>query len=451
MPDNILIVEDDHTLRLTLSEWLGRRGYTVDSVESLAEAQKHIRERAYHLILLDLHLPDGNGLDLIPRVQEVDEHTLIVIMTAFPEVRTAVSALKQGAYDYINKPFELDELFELVHRAIETWHLRSELDWRRAQQTRDCAPEGMIGNSPAFTRMLDVVRRIASAGRVPVLIRGESGTGKESVARAMHCLSPRVAGPWIAINCAALPETLLESEMFGHEKGAFTDARQTKKGLLELADGGTLFLDEIGDLSLALQPKLLRVLETQSFRRVGGNREIEVDVRFVAATNRDLEEMVRKGDFREDLYYRLNVGSIELPPLRERREDILPLARHFIIQAAHVMGLHPAGMAKRIEAMLEAYAWPGNIRELRNVMERALILAGDTPIDTPHLPKELLRTVVSPETISSEGASLCEIERRHIQSVLQSCDGNKTQAAEILGITRTTLRNKLREYQLVDF
>ncbi|WP_127477747.1 sigma-54-dependent transcriptional regulator [Sulfurivermis fontis] len=455
MADRILIVEDDDTLRLTVGELLTRRGFEVDLAGTAAAALALATVHRYQVALLDLRLPDGDGLEMIGRLQQLDDNGLVVIMTAFPEVRTAVAALKAGAYDYINKPFDLDDLLELVHRAVETQHMRRELAWRRAQG-QSCEPEGLIGSSPAFRRMVDIVQRIASAGRVPVLIRGESGTGKERVARSIHCLSPRTEGPWIAINCAALPENLLEAEMFGHEKGAFTDAKQAKQGLLELADGGTLFLDEIGDLSLTLQPKLLRALEAQTFRRLGGNREIQVDVRFVAATNRDLEAMVRAGTFREDLYYRLNVGSIDLPPLRERREDVLPLARHFLVDAGRLMGLHQPSIDPSVEPLLEDYAWPGNIRELRNVIERALILAGNDPIQVPHLPKELtggIGTVRAGVNVPSVGAmiSLEDVEREHIRRVLESCKGNKTHAAKILGITRLTLRHKITEYGFDEF
>jgi two-component system, NtrC family, response regulator AtoC len=296
--------------------------------------------------------------------------------------------------------------------------------------------------------MLEMTDRIASAGKIPVLIRGESGTGKERVAQAIHCHSPRADGPWVTLNCSALPEGLLESELFGHERGAFTDAKQMKRGLLELAHGGTLFLDEIGDLSLSLQPKLLRVLETQSFRRLGGQKEIRVDVRFVSATHRDLPAMVSTGQFREDLYYRLNVGAIDLPALHQRQEDILLLARHFLAEAAPVLGVASPGFEADVEPLLKAYRWPGNVRELRNVVERAAILSSGEYISVQHLPKEMLADL--PPVVATAGFGavirpLAEIELDYIRHVLQQCAGNKTQAAELLGITRLTLRNKLRE------
>jgi DNA-binding NtrC family response regulator len=449
MPEPILIVEDDNTIRVTVGNFLARQGFDVEVAEDGAQALAMLKERSFSLILLDLRLPDMNGLDVLAKVRESDDRPLVVIMTAYPEVRTAVAALKAGAYDYINKPFDLEDLRELIGRALETHRLRREVEWRRVQADT-CVIEGLIGDSALFRQMLDTTARIASAGKVPVLIRGESGTGKERVARAIHCRSPRADGPWVTLNCSALPEGLLESEMFGHERGAFTDAKQMKRGLLELADGGTLFLDEIGDLSLTLQPKLLRVLETQAFRRLGGQKEIRVDVRFVSATHRDLPAMVQSGQFREDLYYRLNVGAIDLPALHARQEDILPLARHFLAEAAPVIGIDSPGFEPGVEPLLKGYRWPGNVRELRNVVERAAILSRGELISTQHLPKEIAGEVAIHAEVDSPKFSaairpLADIELEYIRHVLQLCDGNKTQAADLLGITRLTLRNKLRE------
>lgn len=453
MLEPILIVEDDHTIRVTVGNFLMRQGYNVQLAENGSQALTLLKEQVFTLVLLDLQLPDMNGLDILARIKESDDQPLVVIMTAYPEVRTAVAALKAGAYDYINKPFDLEDLLELIHRAVETQLLRREVTWRRAQ-AKTCVIEGLIGTSEAFRSMLAMTAKIATAGKVPVLIRGESGTGKEGIAHAIHCHSPRAQGPWITLNCSALPEGLMESEVFGHERGAFTDAKQMKRGLLELADGGTLFLDEIGDLSLALQPKLLRVLETQSFRRVGGQKEIRVDVRFVSATHRDLPRMVQQGQFREDLYYRLNVGAIDLPALRERQEDIMPLAHHFLEKAASVVGCVCPGIDPSVAPMLEAYRWPGNIRELRNVMERAAILAGDQTVTSQHLPKEIgvadlaaaVPQAVRTATLDDPIRLLSVIEEEYVRHVLLQCAGNKTQAAELLGISRLTLRNKLKEH-----
>ncbi len=453
MNEPILIVEDDATLRVTLSGFLGRLGFAVDAAENVAGALALARQQRYGLVLLDLRLPDGDGLSLIGALREIDEEALLVMMTAFPEVRTAVAALKAGAYDYINKPFDLEDLRELIGRALETRALRREVAWRRAQADV-CDLDGLTGESAAFRELIRVTQKIAAAPRVPVLIHGESGSGKERVARAIHCQSPRAAGPWVTLNCSALPEGLMESELFGHEKGAFTDAKQQKRGLLELADGGTLFLDEIGDLALALQPKLLRVLETQSFRRLGGSREIQVDVRFVAATHRKLPEMVKAGSFREDLYYRLNVGAIEVPPLRARREDIPALAGAFVRDTARTMGVPAPELPPAVERLLVGHAWPGNVRELRNVIERAVILCENGVLSSAQLPPEISHAVSPAPTFEAlpgaAPATLAAVEVAHMRHVLAQCAGNKTRAAEILGITRLTLRNKLREAGVPD-
>ena len=455
MAERILVVDDDPTIRQTVAEVLIRQGYDIRQAEDGASALRQARDQPFALVLLDLRLPDVNGLEILPKLLELDDRTLVVAMTAYPEVRTAISSLKAGAYDYLNKPFDLDDLRGMVQRALEARRLRFEVERLRAT-TRYAQPvEELVGDSPEFHQMIGITRRIAAAGRSPVLIRGESGTGKEKVAQAIHAFSPRASGPWITVNCSAISEGLLESEMFGHEKGAFTDAKERKRGLFELADGGTLFLDEVGDLSTALQPKLLRALDTQTFRRVGGQNEIKVDVRIVAATNRDLTAMIREGRFREDLYYRLNVASIDMPPLRARRSDILPLAKHFLKHGAVTMNLARADIEPTAAELLEAYAWPGNVRELRNVMERALILSGDHPVGPDHLPKELLGQEgpgAKPAMAASEGKdmTLAEAERRHILRVLDICKGNKTSAAKRLEISRLTLRNKLRQYGVMD-
>ncbi len=445
MSDSILIIEDDATLRLTLGGFLERSGYEVALADDGATGLALLRERDFHLALLDLRLPDTDGLDVLRRLREFDDETVVVVMTAYPEVRTAVAALKAGAWDYINKPFDLDDLAELVRRAIETGRLRRELAWRRSREA-PTSIEGLIGESPAFVELIAVTSKMAAAGSVPVLIRGESGTGKERVAQAIHAHSDRSGGPWVTLNCSALPEGLLESELFGHERGAFTDAKQAKRGLLEMADGGTLFLDEIGDLSLALQPKLLRVLQTQSFRRVGGSHEIRVDTRFVAATHRDLESMMRNGLFREDLFYRLNVGLIEVPPLRERPGDIDMLARHFLEQIATSLGRAAPRLPEDVLARLRGYPWPGNIRELRNVIERAAILSDETGISAHLLPSEISGAQSGSPGDSAdnfEPLTLAEAQRRHVRRMLEYTGGNKTRAAELLGISRATLRTKI--------
>ena len=455
MPERILVVDDDPTIRETVAEVLTRQGHELFQAEDGASALRYAREHSFALILLDLHLPDVNGLDILPRLLDLDDRTKVVVITAFPEVRTAISSLKAGAYDYLNKPFDLDDLRGIVQRALEARRLRSEVEQLRATARHAHPAEELIGDSPEFRQLLEMTRRIAAAGRSPVLIRGESGTGKEKVAEAIHTVSPRASGPWITINCSAISEGLLESEMFGHEKGAFTDAKERKRGLFELADGGTLFLDEVGDLSLVLQPKLLRALDSQTFRRVGGKNEITVDVRIVAATNRDLTAMIRDGRFREDLYYRLNVASIDMPPLRARRSDILLLAEHFLKLGAATMKLTQPGIEPTAAELLEAYAWPGNVRELRNVLERALILSGGQTIGPGQLPKEFFGQTgaaakPAEAALDAINMTLAEAERRHILRALELCKGNKTAAAKCLDISRLTLRNKLRLYGLAD-
>lgn len=455
MTGHILIIEDDETLRVTLQNFLTRQGFRVTTAETGSLGLALAEQQPHDLVLVDLRLPDISGLDVISRMNSSSEDTVKVMMTAYPEVRTAVAALKAGAYDYINKPFDLEDLLSLVERALEVRHLRREVAWRRVQ-SGDAAALETVGRSPAFQALMATTSRIAAAARVPVLILGESGTGKEHIAQAIHRLSSRASGPWVSVNCSALPEGLLEAEMFGHEKGAFTDARQARKGLLELADGGTLFLDEIGDLSLALQPKLLRAIETQTFRRIGSQKETQVDVRFVAATHRDLPAMVVQGSFRQDLYYRLNVGTIEVPPLRERTDDIVALADFFLTRFAPTVGCCAVRLSDVVQQALTAYRWPGNVRELRNVIERALILCNGESVQLSQLPREISVNVqaglspVEQAMVSDEELLLVTIEQRHIQRVLQLCRGNKTRAADLLGISRLTLRNRLRAAGLSD-
>jgi two-component system response regulator AtoC len=456
MTGRILIIEDDETMRVTVGNFLARLGFDVQTAETGEGGLALAARQGVDLALVDLRLPDMSGLDVITRLADTGEDMVMVMMTAYPEVRTAVAALKSGAYDYINKPFDLEDLRGLIDRAFEVRRLRREVAWRRVQAGEGVGVES-VGHAAAFRQLMATTERIAGASRVPVLILGESGTGKEHIAQAIHRLSARAGGPWVTVNCSALPEGLLEAEMFGHEKGAFTDARQARKGLLELADGGTLFLDEIGDLSLALQPKLLRAIETQTFRRIGSQRETRVDVRFVAATHRDLPAMVAQGSFRQDLYYRLNVGTIEVPPLRERREDILALAEHFVARFAPTVGCAGVSLSEDVSRSLQAYRWPGNVRELRNVVERALILCSGEKVQLPQLPREVV-AAGGPDPAAAgalavsldDDLSLATFERRHIQRVLDLCRGNKTRAAELLGISRPTLRSRLRAIGLPD-
>jgi len=445
----LLIVEDDDVLLKTLSEVFSRKGFNVLSAECGADALELAKSNRIDLALLDLKLPDMNGLMVLKGLRELDETITVIVMTAYPDVKTAISAMKAGANDYINKPFELDELKLIVEKSVETRTLRSEVERLRYQAEEKSFIE-IIGDGPKIKEVKKLIGITSETPNTSVLILGATGTGKELVASAIHNNSERKAEPFIKVNCSAIPSSLLESELFGYEKGAFTDARQSKKGLFEIADGGTLFLDEIGDMDLNLQPKILQVLENRNFRKLGGTRDIQVDVRIITATNQNIEEMAREGKFRGDLYYRLKVMVIDLPPLRERMEDIIPLAEHFI----HVHNKHlrkdVSGLSEECNNKLLKYSWPGNVRELKNILERAVILASSGEILPEHLPHELLSQAAKED--SSAGSSfdisstIEEVERCHILKVIEQTKGNKSLAAKHLGICRLTLREKLKKY-----
>lgn len=447
MRGRILIVEDEREIRDGLLEVLRSEGYEATAAESLADARRELPRASFDLVLLDLRLPDGSGLDLLAELREPGAPSVIVV-TAFPEVQTAVRALKLGAYDYVNKPFDLDEILLAVSRALETRELREEVtSFRQGQKQRLRRSLGrIVGVSPALAKLRREIDLVASSSAATALILGESGVGKELVAEAIHYRSERCDGPLVKLNCAAIPATLLESELFGHEKGAFTDACSIQKGQFELAHRGTLFLDEIAELDVRLQAKLLRVLEDRTITRVGGQRPIVVDVRIVAATNRDLQDRIRGGEFREDLYYRLNVFPFVILPLRERSEDVLPLAELFLrefLARAPGKSCRLTGEAKQ---KLLSYRWPGNARELRNVMERTVLLhqggeitAADITIGTGGLAAPLDAGSIT---------SLAEVEREHILRVYRQAGGNKTHTAALLGINRLTLRRKLKEFDI---
>lgn len=444
----LLIVEDDDVMQKTLVEVFTKRGFIVHAVDNGRDAVRFIKRQGIDVVLLDIRLPDIDGLSVLKEMRDIDDSILVIVVTAYPEVKIAVSAIKAGAYDFINKPFELDELKILVDRAVETQRLKAEV-MRLRYKTGDENLFKMVGNSPELKRLQELILKISSAPKTPVLIQGETGTGKELVANAIHCGNKRVNMPLIKINCSAIPENLMESELFGYEKGAFTDAKETKKGLIELADGGTVFLDEIGDMSLAIQPKLLRVIEEHSFRRVGGVRDINVDVRIIAATNKDLRALIKDGRFREDLYYRLNVMTITIPPLRERKDDIIPLAERFIYEHARVLGKGFRRLSPEVKGILLNYSWPGNVRELKNIMERAVILASSLEVLPEYLPMEMTAFSASghPDMKDAAASDSIEcVERTHILRVLENCNYNKTHAASILGISRLTLREKMKRY-----
>jgi DNA-binding NtrC family response regulator len=450
MKPAVLIVDDDEVMRQTLSDVFVKVDYDMVTTGSGKEAIALIQRQLVDLVLLDIRLPDMDGIAVLKKIKEIDTDLMVIMMTAYSDVQTAVIAMKAGAYDYINKPFELDELKLLIQKALETQSLRNEVRRLKRQHEKRDNTFHIYGNSPQIQNIRELIQMIAQTPRTSVLIQGDSGTGKELAANAIHYASKRAHRPLIKINCSAIPENLLETELFGYEKGAFTDAKSTKKGLFELANGGTVFLDEIGDMNHYLQSKFLRVLETQSFMRVGGTREIHVDLRFIAASNKNLVEMVKAGEFRKDLYYRLKVMVLDIPPLRERREDILLLANLFIEANNQELGKTIRGMDLEAKELLLNYSWPGNIRELKNVVERAMILCATEMISEAHLPIELREhpTTARSALFDSNEFSLEAMERKHIFEVLSMVNGNKSKAARSLGISRSTLREKMKKYAI---
>jgi two-component system, NtrC family, response regulator AtoC len=455
MKPSILIVDDDGVMQETLSDVLKKRGYEIFSVGSGNAAFSIIKKNVIDLILLDMRLPDIDGLEVLKKIKEFDTEILVIMMTAFSDVQTAVSAMKSGAYDYINKPFELEELKLLIEKGLETKSLINEVRRLHRQHGEKYQNSHIYGVSPQIHYVKELIGMISKTHKTSVLIQGESGTGKELAANAIHYNSHRSDKALMKINCSAIPDSLLESELFGYEKGAFTDAKSTKKGLFELADGGTVFLDEIGDMNPFLQSKILRVLENQTFMRVGGEREIKVDIRIIAATNKDLETMVREGFFRKDLYYRLKVMVVEMPPLRDRLEDILLLSNLFIEENNKEYSKSIKGFSEEAKKLMTQYSWPGNVRELRNVIERAMILTDHEVITPKHLPFELKQTekVIHGNTeheISeiTPDMSLENMEKMHLSKVLKRLEWNKSKASKFLGISRATLRAKIKKYGL---
>ncbi|MBL8151882.1 MAG: sigma-54-dependent Fis family transcriptional regulator [Blastocatellia bacterium] len=446
MKPTLLIVEDDDGLRSSLEKSFSRRGYNVIVTTRVSSGIDLVQKQNITLALVDIRLPDGNGLDFLSKTREIADETAVIMMTAYPEIKTAVRAMKEGARDLIIKPFELEELHLTVERAIETLELKRNV--RRLERERKSREEvtDIVGESPAIEQVRSQILKVAEVN-TPVLIVGETGTGKELVADSLHKHSLHSNGPLVKVNCSAFSEHLLESELFGHEKGAFTDAREARGGLFEMADAGTLFLDEISEMKLELQAKLLRVVEGQPFRRVGGQREIRTNVRVVAATNRDLPTLIKAKEFREDLYFRLNVFQIKVPPLRSRGNDIVLLARFFLQRLAKSLRKGRLYLTPQAEQMLLAYDWPGNIRQLRNVMERAAILSDHEEVGIEHLPGELQASSFLNQNLAKSPEMLIplsEIERRYMLYVLESVNGNISEASRILGVARNTLKARLR-------
>ncbi len=459
MAIDILVVDDEEMIRWTLKEALESEGYSVTAFENGRDFLSHFKQHGGDIVLLDVRLPDSNGLDLLLEATRIDPDVIVVIMTAFGDVETAVSAMKRGAFDYLSKPYSLEEVSLLIRKIVQANLVKSQL--HHYQERLENQFSRILGENQKMKQLREHIAMAARTDRTTVLIRGESGTGKELVARQIHFQSTRADKPFIDVNAAAVSSTLLESELFGHEKGAFTDAQKQKKGLFELANGGTLFLDEIGDLDPSLQVKLLRVLQERKFRRVGGTTDIHVDVRIISATNADLEKNIEDGKLRQDLFYRLNVFTINLPPLRERRDDILLLAKNFLEEFRKEFSKDIGGFREDTIKILDSYNFPGNVRELRNIIERATLLETSNLIRPASLPEELKKNVdmdyVSFDQVDCKpwqkaGFNFKEyidsVEKKIVVEVMQEVEGKKSKAADILGLTRFALRHQLKKHDL---
>jgi DNA-binding NtrC family response regulator len=456
VPDvtRIMVIDDEPLMRMTIQDALLAEGYKVLSAETGGSGLTLLGENHADMVITDLRLPDMDGIQILREVKKIGPETQVILITGYGSIDSAVTAMKEGASDYLTKPFSMDELLLTIRRILRIRELEEENSSLRKKVQERYGLEGLVGKSPSMLKIYELIETVSQTDAT-VLINGESGTGKEMAANAVHLQSPRRNAPFIKVNCAALPETLLETELFGHEKGAFTGALRQRKGRFESANRGTLFLDEIGDLPLSVQVKLLRVLQERQFERVGGNETLSVDVRLICATQKDLKEEIRKGRFREDLYYRLNVVPVLLPPLRERREDILLLAHHFIDKFSGKMGKEITGLSKEAKTLLLKYSFPGNIRELENMIERAIALIKENVIQAFDLPEEVCGQATPIRDICEKirgskplAAATRLFEREYIQSVMEKTNGKKGQAADILGISRKTLWEKIKELEI---
>lgn len=451
----VVVIDDEPQIRKSLYRVLSDEGYKVHVADSARAGMELIESVKPNIVILDLMLPDGSGLDILGRISQLDESIQTIVITAYAEVQRAVEAMKLGASDFLKKPYELEELLLAVQRVARHAARERHLSLYRQRELDRFAGERIIGECAPMKKIWDLIDKVAKSDTSNVLVEGESGSGKELVARAIHYKGDRTAYPFMEVNCSSFQETLIENELFGHEKGAFTDAKELKRGLVELAEPGTLFLDEVADMPVGPQAKLLRFLENRKFKRVGGVEDITVDVRVIAATNRRLEEAVSRGVFREDLFYRLKVVSIELPPLRERDRDILRLARYFMSIYSAKFGKGFSSIRPEAEEALLAYSWPGNVRELKNVLERIVLLEEGNTLLKEHLPPQMLHSVdahhkpMAVESTDSDGSvkTLAEIEKEHIINVLKKADGNKSQAARLLGMSRQGLLEKLKRME----
>ncbi|HIJ81634.1 MAG TPA: sigma-54-dependent Fis family transcriptional regulator [Desulfuromonadales bacterium] len=450
--NKLLVVDDEHLIRWSLEQNLKKQGYDVISAGTGEDALRLVREEQPDLVVLDIQLPGISGIEVLEKIKDHDEDIIVIMVTAHGGLETAVNAMRLGAYDYVSKPFNLDELAIIIKKSLEASELKQEVVRLRTENKKN-VPPNIIGDSRHMKYLMDVLDKVARSEASTVLVQGESGTGKELVAKWIHYSSSRAEKPFIAINCAAVPATLLESELFGHEKGAFTDAKTGKKGLFELADGGTVFLDEIGDMEMGMQAKLLRFLEDRSFRRIGGGRVFTVDVRIISATNKELQKSIEEKSFRNDLYYRLQVIPIFLPSLRERREDIIPLAHHFIALYNRDFNKKVQGIAGMAEKMMLDYNWPGNVRELKNVIERAIILGNDESLLLEHLPLEIVAKAshqggapTSAFRLPPEGIDIEEVEKELIRQALEMTEWNQSKAAKKLNLGIDAFRYRMKKF-----